>query len=495
MPDDILDQTRGALDLIQSSNAQANEEAPKIEATYDQGQGKRVKIDASMEQYKQVVDAAQKYQQIMQGFAAENFSRAQAIKKNPWANIAATIGGSMAQYDKQMPGWVRGLGQASRQLNPTPQELIAQGSQYEQAGLGAAERAVNATGFMKQQELDIKREQMVDKRVDGASKEARLTAQKAGGPLSQQAFTGLMQKWQVPPERWESAYQTHLEQAKIAIAGEEKKAEVKKDLQKNASDLALSRGEKLEGLRASDRLKYFREAFVMTHGQAALDFEKAKKTIDSEISLGLSQAKAEGLISAPDFAQLKGGIGTNIYLSSMGTMLKIPEMGKVAEPLFSVERDRNGTLKDIRINPEAALPKAWQSLSKAEADNMIKHEIPRLLALLFKQGVGAQMFRSKEGAKILTDLGISNKIRVDQMQAILGTIRETNNLSNFAPVVMTKPNVDWRTPNHAAMVGMDDAENAPFWQGLDKWGGKIPVRVPPKPGAAAPESNDPLGIR
>jgi hypothetical protein len=135
-------------------------------------------------------------------------------------------------------------------------------------------------------------------------------------------------------------------------------------------------------------------------------------------------------------------------------------------------------VEGVRVNPEAALPKAWQSLSKVEADNMINHEMPRILGLLFKQGVGAQMFRSKEGMKILGNLGVTNSMRADQMDEVLKTIRETNNLSNFQPVAVTKPGVLWSNPENAAMLAMDDPQNAEFWAGKGRFGGAIPVKNP-----------------
>jgi len=270
--------------------------------------------------------------------------------------------------------------------------------------------------------------------------------------------------------------------AQAATTGLEAAQARKKDLLTTANDLATQRGLKLAEVGQGYKLGLMREAFALNHGLSALEFEKAKGEINMAKALKLAQAKSTGVLAASDVDKLQGGISTNTYLGSLGNMLSKPEWSDVAEPLFVLDRGKDGSVEGVRINPEASLPKSWQSLSRAESDNMLKHEIPRLLALLFKQGVGAQMFRSKEGAKILMDLGISNNMRLDQMQSILKTIRETNNLSNFQPVAVTKPNVDWSNPDNAAMLGMDDPENADFWSGKDRFGGKINVK---KPGTAA----------
>jgi hypothetical protein len=266
--------------------------------------------------------------------------------------------------------------------------------------------------------------------------------------------------------------------ATSAAAGLEAAQARKKDLLTMTSDLATQRGIKLAEVGAGQKLGLMREAFNMNHGQTALDFERAKREIDAAATLKLAQLKSTGVISPSDSQKLQSGISTNTYLGSLTDMLQKPELRAVAEPLFVVDRGKDGGVEGVRVNPEAALPKAWQSLSKVEADNMINHEMPRILGLLFKQGVGAQMFRSKEGMKILGNLGVTNSMRADQMDEVLKTIRETNNLSNFQPVAVTKPGVLWSNPENAAMLAMDDPQNAEFWAGKGRFGGAIPVKNP-----------------
>jgi hypothetical protein len=251
-----------------------------------------------------------------------------------------------------------------------------------------------------------------------------------------------------------------------------------------------------------------REAFSITHGQAALDFEAAKKAVDNSAAIALAQGKAMGVLDNASVGMLRAGIGTNTYLASLKNMLDIPEIAMASEPLVVVQRDKQGYVTDVRVNKEAILPQAWKSIQRTEGENMIAHEMPRILALLFKQGVGAQMFRSAKGVELLNSLGITTNIRADQMRIILENIRHTNNLSNFAPVIATKPNVPWLTdPNYKAMIAADDPANDMFYGGTDQFGGKVPFRFPTTPSSAkigidvktSPNStsktNDPLGIR
>jgi hypothetical protein len=51
--------------------------------------------------------------------------------------------------------------------------------------------------------------------------------------------------------------------------------------------------------------------------------------------------------------------------------------------------------------------------------------------------------------------------------------------------------LDWKNdPNLSAMVAMDDPQNAQFWEGVDQFAGKVPVRVPTVggPGVSAPSA-------
>lgn len=53
-------------------------------------------------------------------------AREEQARANPIASVLTTIASNMAQADPNLPGWVRGLGAASAQLNPLPDQLSAQ---------------------------------------------------------------------------------------------------------------------------------------------------------------------------------------------------------------------------------------------------------------------------------------------------------------------------------------------------------------------------------
>jgi hypothetical protein len=409
----------------------------------------------------------------------------QALRnQSPWIQLATALSANLAQ-GKHMPDWVQGLGRTAAQLNPRPEEIQARrlGVLGEEANL--VQHGLTAeTAQLRAMQMETQRvEAEQGKKIKNFMQDIRLSS-KTGEPIPRAAFEAKADLWDIPHEQREALYKGATAQAEGVIKQEERKVTQKKDLLGTANDLAIERGEKA----TDNRIRYAREAFTITHGTDALEFMRKQKDMNAQIMLGLAQAKSTGVISAADTAKLQGGLSTNTYLSSIDDMLSKPEWGHVAEPLFVVDRGKGGTVEGVRLNPEAQLPKSFQSLERAEADNMLKHEIPRLLALLFKQGVGAQMFRSKEGAKILMDLGVSNSMRLDQMRSILKTIRETNNLSNFQPVAVTKPGVDWSKPQNASMLALDDPNNAEFWSGISRFGGPIPVK---RPSAETPNTEKP----
>jgi hypothetical protein len=408
-----------------------------------------------------------------------------AARQQPWVQLATALSANIAQQPN-MPGFVKALGATAAQLNPTADQLGARrmGVLNQQAQMAEKSAALDVaqlnsmqTGSRIAHEEEAKRKTEEGKRIKNFMSDARLSA-KTGEPMPRDAFEAKADMFEIPQSARDALYGGHVSQAMATVGAEERHQGQKKDLLTTANQLAISKGISLLNAGTGQKMSLMREAFALNHGQDALNFEKAKKEVGASIAMGLAQAKSTGVLGASDIDKLQGGLSTNTYLGSLNNMLNIPELGHVAEPLFVVDRGKDGSVDGVRLNPEAALPKAWQSVSRAEADNMLKHEIPRLLNLLFKQGVGAQMFRSKEGGKILTDLGVSSNMRLDQMQSILKTIRETNNLSNFAPVAKTKYGVNWADPNNAAMLAMDDGENAEFWSGKDRFGGKIPVARP-----------------
>jgi CTP:molybdopterin cytidylyltransferase MocA len=425
------------------------------------------------------------HQQSMQ-YAA----RAEAQRNQPpWVQLATSLAGNLASAPN-MPGWVQALGKTSQELNPradtlqaVQRNIMTEEAQIAEKSAGLDIGALHAlmTGGHQVADLALKQNKEVDQVGQKLSQGIRL-ATKNGVAPDEETIRGLREiadpNHLLNDAQVGAAVKAASGLATSAAAGLEAAQARKKDLLTMTSDLATQRGIKLAEVGAGQKLGLMREAFNMNHGQTALDFERAKREIDAAATLKLAQLKSTGVISPSDSQKLQSGISTNTYLGSLTDMLQKPELRAVAEPLFVVDRGKDGGVEGVRVNPEAALPKAWQSLSKVEADNMINHEMPRILGLLFKQGVGAQMFRSKEGMKILGNLGVTNSMRADQMDEVLKTIRETNNLSNFQPVAVTKPGVLWSNPENAAMLAMDDPQNADFWAGKGRFGGAIPVKNP-----------------
>jgi len=134
MMSDAFSFQSGLQDTVQQLEEEAQPNKTKIE-TYTDETGLRFKIDATYDEVQQIVQGAKKYAAIEEGFARANFEKARQTRENPWANIATTIAGSLAAGDKDMPGWVQGLGRASLALNPSPDELERRGTAYAQSAL------------------------------------------------------------------------------------------------------------------------------------------------------------------------------------------------------------------------------------------------------------------------------------------------------------------------------------------------------------------------
>ena len=123
--------------------------------------------DASLAEY--YGKAGQFYQQALGGFAKQlsqieqqTAMREQQAREHPWAQLATALSANLAQQ-KDMPGWVRGLGQTAAQLNPTADQLrnqrlgmIQQETSLAEkgAGLSIAEARTNQASVMERQRAE-----------------------------------------------------------------------------------------------------------------------------------------------------------------------------------------------------------------------------------------------------------------------------------------------------------------------------------------------------
>ena len=105
---------------------------------------KHISIEGPAELAEYYGKAGQFYQQAMGGMQqqVERLKQQEDAARNQpaWVQLATALSANMAQQ-KDMPGWVKGLGQTAAQLNPRPEQLAAQrlGLMGEQADLAGKE--------------------------------------------------------------------------------------------------------------------------------------------------------------------------------------------------------------------------------------------------------------------------------------------------------------------------------------------------------------------
>lgn len=141
-----LDEMNGLSNSMTNRAARQKEEetAPGIKSAYD-ANGYLTVSGMPPEMVQRLMTADRFYQQALESYSQEANrlqTREQGVRDQPLLSALATIAGNLAQNDPTLPGWVRGLGAASRQLNPTADEL----SQRRLGVLGAqADMANRAT--------------------------------------------------------------------------------------------------------------------------------------------------------------------------------------------------------------------------------------------------------------------------------------------------------------------------------------------------------------
>jgi len=138
---------------------------------------KHISIEGPAELAEYYGKAGQFYQQAMGGMQQQverlKQQEQQARAQPAWVQLATALSANMAQQ-KDMPGWVKGLGQTAAQMNPRPEQLAAQrmGLMGEQADLAGKSANLEMSGMARE---------------DARKKEARV-AEQAQTAQSAKAF-------------------------------------------------------------------------------------------------------------------------------------------------------------------------------------------------------------------------------------------------------------------------------------------------------------------
>jgi hypothetical protein len=151
-PDPIGDMRKLGANLAVSSKAA---EKPPVPTEFTQKADGSVTIKGDRQLMEYYGKAGQFYRQAMGGMQQqvdrlkqqEDAARAQPA----WVQLATALSANMAQQ-KDMPGWVKGLGQTAAQLNPRPEQLAAQrmGLMGEQADLAGKSANLEMSGMTRE---------------------------------------------------------------------------------------------------------------------------------------------------------------------------------------------------------------------------------------------------------------------------------------------------------------------------------------------------------
>ena len=252
----------------------ASNPAPKIDWSVKHGPDGEPRLSASNLTPDQVdffTKAASFYKQALGGYAQEASRlemQQQQAQGQPWQQLATALSANLAQQ-KDMPGWVQGLGQTAAELNPTVDQLAArkmavlgQGAQMAEKGMAmgiaqqkiageAADRA-QATKDREQKNVSDLENKLEDNyRAVQASIEAEVRANKRITPEQELALKTIGKQTYRTQERIEADL-GRLRANAVASAEalrSEREFEIKK-----AEDAAKHAGDRLsQTLNAADR--------------------------------------------------------------------------------------------------------------------------------------------------------------------------------------------------------------------------------------------------
>ena len=434
----------------------------------------------------QMLGAMKQNEEIKAGFfnqmLQENQQKIEQAKGHPLINALGTIASSLAVADPKMPGVVRGLALAAQRLNPSVQEL-----QHERAGLVESASKGNMGEIRTMMGvLDQERKRQVEQ--DNVTRywlqEARLTAQKGGGPMSKDDFAaGAYARGITDPARIDAAYKQHQAEAKINIAGQDKaterkitEAEAKGEIRKNviefSSDLAKDRATDLQNQRHENRLSEMKTRFDQSISPDKLAFDKEVATFKNQFSLELSKAKELGLLGK-DKQPLINAAKTDLYLDKIDSFLARPELAGLTGNWLTYD-PKTG---EAKINEQMVLPRFAQSADFVKVKAQISHEIPRMLGIMFGQnGGGASLLRTDQGRKMIQSLGSGITDRPDQIAAVFKVVRDTNN-DNKAAIVKAHKGAPWA--EYSDLLGANSPGNMDYWErNLDAFGSEMPTKAP-----------------
>jgi hypothetical protein len=420
--------------------------------------------------------AADFYKQALGGYAQEAQRlemMQQRAQSQPWQQLATALSANLAQQ-KDMPGWVQGLGATAAQMNPTVDQLAArkmavmgQGAGIAEKGMaiGTAQQKLHETETFKQQkELDE-----IAKRIVSTT---RLALKASGGqPLDQATVEGIVSaedpRGVYPVDKIPGLINFATGAGKAMVAGLDKATQRQKSLVEFTSGLIKDRNTDLANLNHDNRTKEIKQRLDFSISQPKLDYEKELLHLKNQLNIELANDKSLGVVDRQGLSQLGEAAANDMYIGKVQRMLKTATVTEESGPLLG----RNPKTGEWTVNMNALLPGAMQPAEFTEYKSQMKHELPRMLKLIMGGGGqgGISIMRTVEGKKMLEELGASKEQRFDQIAGIMNVISDTNN-DNKMKVVLQHKNVPWLN-NYSELLGVNDPTNSDYFlKNMDKFG-------------------------
>ena len=410
---------------------------------------------------------------------AERLRQRQEQMQTPGGAIGSAfsrLAGNLAMQ-KDMPGWVRGLGMTAAQLNPTQEELSQErqgvlgreaavteqglrGSEGMMRALDMGERA-NATleqkkaearakaqdAFIRSHEQAARINQVApdhDTFVDRAVKSNRFTKEEA-----EAAFADLEKTAGSTAQRWQQK-----EEAKAAI-----KTTADEKIARLRDELGTERDVKKHGLK----LQELAAQYALKKDLAATQSEIRTAETGQKEALKLDSSFAK--ISPKDTDRLAAFDTTERYVDWFKEWVH----GKQAEGVI-------GPLANYTIGQ---LPQYMKPEERVKFESMITHETPRMLQMISSgQPGGFSMLRFKGSLELLQKMGISAPLRLDQMDGIFGVLYDANSQQRKG-VMDAYPRARW--DYLPSLLGRDADYRPKGWKPLtgQAEGGTSPAAKPP----------------
>jgi hypothetical protein len=354
---------------------------------------------------------------------------------NAILDVLATVGGELAAGDPRLPPVVSALGRASLRLNPTQQELTDRkvGLMQAMSQMGdqtlRSQEAYQRTQIAAENSAETKRHNIdveENKQLDKALQAGRLSAQKGGGAMSEEAFGALMDSYGVKdPAKKEKGYLAHLEQAKLVLGGKEEELKGKERII----------GKTAEETRETNRLKA-RENYNTIDYRNASGLVKAKALADYKEAI--AQEKPLEIVPARDKKDLIGLRETDRYIDGITEMLDDPQFAQL------MGAEKLGRYATRRLTSD----------QRVKLENYLKHETPRILNLVLRGGQGgASILRTEEGKKMVQSLGVMTDLTVSQAREVIGNIKKVTS-DGRKSIMDATPRAPW--DQYPDLIGDDE---------------------------------------